>query len=260
MTSKRVGLALSGGIARGPAHLGVIAVLEREGIPIDVVAGVSAGSLAGALYCAGLRLERLQAYLTDVTWPLLARPVWPRYGFVTFDPLEAWIRRLIGNVTFADLERPLAVGVTDLETGEAVTLCEGDVARAVHASCAVPGFVAPVEINGRWYGDGGAANNLPAMTARQLGADYVIGVDLFLSPLRAQRNPLGAALWAVENFVRRSGGGLQGADCLIAPVMPGRSYFSFSDRAKRMTLTLGMRAAAAKIPEIRAALCAPEAA
>lgn len=253
-----MGLALSGGIARGPAHLGVIAVLEREGIPVDVVAGVSAGSLAGALYCAGLRLERLQAYLTEVTWPLLARPVWPRYGFVTFEPLEAWIRGLIGNATFADLERPLAVGVTDLETGAPVTLREGDVARAVHASCAVPGFVAPVEINGRWYGDGGAANNLPAMAARQLGADYVIGVDLFLSQPRAQRNPLGAALWAVENFVRRSGEGLQGADCLIAPVLPWRSYFSFSDRAKRMTLTLGMRAAAAKIPEIRAALCSPE--
>jgi len=256
--SRRVGLALSGGIARGPAHLGVIAVLEREGIPIDVVAGVSAGSLVGALYCAGLRLERLQAYLTDVTWPLLARPVWPRYGYVTFDPLEAWIRRLIGSVTFADLQRPLAIGVTDLETGEAVTLCEGDVARAVHASCAVPGFVAPVEINGRWYGDGGVANNLPVAAVRNLGADYVIGVDLFLSPLRAQRSPLSAVFWAVENFVRRSGGGLQGADCLIAPTMPASSYFSFSDRAKRMTLTLGMRAAAAKAPEIRAALCAPE--
>lgn len=251
---RRVGLALSGGIARGPAHLGVLAVLEREGIPVDCVAGVSAGSLVGALFCAGLSVRHLHDRLVEVGWRLLAHPVWPRHGFVSFDKLERWIVRLIGDVNFAQLGRPLAVVATDLETAEPVTFVEGAVARAVHASCAVPGLVAPVEIDGRWYGDGGASNNLPVAAARALGAEYVIGVDLFRPGARPRLGPLTVGLAVLENYVRRSGGGLDAVDCLISPDLARASYFRFDRRSEQMAMTMGVRAAEAQLQQIWAAL------
>lgn len=252
---KRLGLALSGGIARGPAHLGVLAVLEREGLVVDCVAGVSAGAFLGALYCAGLSVAELERLLPQVGWGLFARPAWPGAGgWVTFDHLERWLIRLMGDVTFDQLPRPFAVSVTDLETGLPVTVRTGRVARAVHASCAVPGFVAPIVLNGRRYADGGASNNLPVAAARALGAEVVVGVDLFCSPPAARRGPMGYALWALENFVRRSGGGLAEAEVMITPVLSGGSYFSFGAAAKRQALTVGMRAAAERVPELRAAL------
>ena len=214
---RRLGLALSGGIARGPAHVGVLSVLEREGVPIDCVAGVSAGSLVGALHCAGLTADELNDFLPEVGWHLLARPAWPGRGFVSFEALEDWLIDLIGDLYFSQLGRPLAVVATDLETSAPVTFTEGRLARIVHASCAVPGLVAPVMIDGRAYGGGGASNNLPAAAARGLGAEVVVGVDLFGPGAIAARSPLTTGLAVLENFVRHSGGGLQAVDCLISP-------------------------------------------
>lgn len=251
---KRVGLALSGGIARGPAHLGVLAVLEREGVPIDCIAGVSAGSVVGALYCAGVTLAELGELLPELGWRLLVNPVWPQRGFVSFDRLEDWLIDLIGDPYFAQLRRPLAVVVTDVETREPVLFRTGRVVRAVHASSAVPGLVTPVEIEGRWYADGGATNNLPVAAARRLGAEVVIGVDLFNSSRLPALGPLGPGLGVLENYVRRSGGGLEAADVLISPDLSRASYFRFDRRAELMAMTLGVRAAEALLPQILAAL------
>jgi NTE family protein len=250
----RVGLALSGGIARGPAHLGVLEVLDRAGIPIDCVAGVSAGSLVAALYCAGLSVYDIYARLSDVSWRLLAQPVWPRRGLVSFDKLERWVAGLIGDVQFADLRRPLAIVATDLETLEPVTVCAGPVARAVHASCAVPGLVAPVEIEGRRCGDGGASNNLPVRAARALGAEFVIAVDLFGPGARRPLGPLTVGLAVLENYVRRAGGGQDDADCMIVPDLSRASYVSFSHRSELIAIAMGVRAAEAALPELQAAL------
>lgn len=250
----RVGLALSGGIARGPAHLGVLAVLEREGIPVDCVAGASAGSLVGALFCAGLCAADMNERMQEVGWRLLAHPVWPRRGLVSFDKLERWLVDLIGDLDFAQLKRPLAVVATDLEAGTPRAFCAGSVARAVHASCAVPGVVAPVVIDGRAYGDGGASNNLPSATARALGAEVVIGVDLFGPGAVTAVGPLGIGLAVLENYVRRSGGGLEAADVVISPDLRRASYFRFDRRAELMAVTMGVRAAEAQLPAIRQAL------
>lgn len=251
---KRLGLALSGGIARGPAHVGVLSVLEREGVPITCVAGVSAGSLVGALYCAGLSAAEMNDLMPEVGWRLLARPAWPGRGFVSFDELEDWLLDLIGDVYIPQLPRPLAVVATDLETLQPVTFVEGRLGRIVHASCAVPGLVAPVMIDGRAYGDGGVTNNLPAEAARSLGADVVVGVDLFGPGAVAARGPLPTGLAVVENFVRRSGGGLAAVDCLISPPLGKASYFSFGRRSQLMALTMGARAAEAALPDIWQAL------
>ena len=248
----RIGLALSGGIARGPAHLGVLRVLTQAGLPIDCVAGVSAGALVGALYCAGIEIERALRWLRHFGWRAISRPVWPRRGLFSFAKLERWLINLLGDLRFEELRRPLAVVVTDLETWEPVILRSGRLAPAVHASCVPPGFVEPVQIEGRWYADGGASQNLPVAAARELGAQYVIGVDLFQPHLRPKLGALSFGLAALENFIRRSGGGLTGADCLITPELAGVSYFNF--RRAASLVEAGASAAEAQLPCLRAAL------
>jgi NTE family protein len=246
-THKRIGLALSGGIARAPTHIGVLTALERAGIPVDYVAGVSAGSILGAAFCAGLKLEAVRAIALQIRWGRVARPVWSRDGFVSFDKLEKFLIALVGDLTFADLKIPFVVQATDLETGEPHVFCEGRVAPAVVASCAVPGFVVPVEINGRRYGDGGVSNNLPVRAVRALGAEYVIGVDLF-RPAMLGVGPLRWGLWTIQNLVRRSGGELGACNCLIAPEMGRIGYASFARVAEMMEI--GERAAEGCLEEI----------
>ena len=232
---KRTGLALSGGIARAPTHIGVLAALERAKIPVDFVAGVSAGSILGAAYCAGMNLNEVREIALKIRWGKISRPVWPREGFVSFDKLEKFLIGMVGDLTFADLKIPFVVQATDLETGEPHVFCEGRLAPAVVASCAVPGFVVPVTINGRRYGDGGVSNNLPVRAVRAMGAEYVIAVDLF-RPSSLGFGPFRWGLWAIQNLVRRSGGDLGEVDCLISPDMGKIGYASFARVAEMIEL------------------------
>jgi NTE family protein len=249
---KKVGLALGGGIARGMAHVGVLSVLERAGIPIDCVTGSSAGSLAGALYCAGLGPAELSQALAAFGWGLIARPAFSRRGLLSFDRMERWLAATIGDVSFADLRRPLAVVVTDLETGQPVVLREGRVAPAVRASCSMPGVVVPITIDGRTCVDGCVANSVPAAEARALGAEYVIGVNLFGTGDHQPGNALTTGLAALEHLLRFSGGGLAAADCVISPELSWGNYVSFG-RHEEMVAS-GARAAEAQLASIQVAL------
>ncbi len=249
----RVGLALGGGVARGMVHIGVLSVLEREGIPIDVVAGSSAGAMVGALYSAGLRLDQAYETAKRMTWWNIASPVWPSRGWVTFEKMERWLVGLVGDLDLADLPIPFAAVATDLELGEPVVLRRGKLARAVRASCSVPGLVVPVEWEGRLLGDGGVSDNLPVDVARSMGADYVIAVDAFvLSPLRRRWGPFGFGFAALEILVEHAGGGLKEADVLISPKLANVSYFRLSKSSD--LIALGAAAAEEKLPQIRAAL------
>jgi NTE family protein len=250
--SKRVGLALGGGVARGLAHVGVLNVLLRAGIPIDVVSGSSAGALVGAAYCAGLDIEQIKILARKVRWWHLARPTWPLKGFVSFAGLEKMLKATIGDLDFSDLKIPFAVAATDLETGEAVVIHSGRVAPAVRASCSVPGVVTPVEIEGHILGDGNFSASVPTAAARSLGADYIIGVDIFQPALRKHWGPFGYGFAALEILIQRIGSGLEGADCLIAPDLAGRTYLRLEQA--EVLITLGERAAEAKLPDIQAAL------
>lgn len=252
MTHKKVGLALSGGAARGPAHVGVLRVLERAEIPIDVVAGVSAGSVAGALYCAGISLDRMNELMAGFTWRHISSLIFPRHGFLSFEKLEKWLIDLLGDIEFGDLARPFAVGTTDLLTGWSVIFSEGRLAPIVRASCSIPGLVVPLEWGQYWLVDGGVSGNLPAQAARSLGADFVIGVDLAKPAVRKILGPLGTASTALEILVRHSGGGLASADIVIAPALGGKTYTRFSKHAEMVKL--GEEAATAMLPTIRALL------
>jgi NTE family protein len=242
---KRIGLALSGGAARGLAHIGVLSVLVRNHVPIDCVAGCSAGAILGATFCAGMSTSQIQALAPHISWRRLATPVKSDAGFLNLEKLERWLIMLLGDLEFSDLELPFALVTMDMISGERVVIREGHVARAIRASCSVPGIVPPVIIDGRLLGDGGVVDNLPVDAARDLGADFVIGVDVFEPYYRRARGPFGKGLTALETLVRNSGGWVGRADFLIAPRTAGKSYVHFSHHKE--LIELGEAAAEASL-------------
>jgi NTE family protein len=190
-----------------------------------------------------------------IGWRRIARLVWPRRGFIHFKKLEHFLIDTIGDVEFQQLKIPFAVVATDLLTGEPVMVNEGRVATAVHASCAVPGFVEPVERGGRLLGDGGVSCNLPGKQIRALGAEYVIGVDLMQPHLRRRLGPFRFGAMALETLIQRSGGGLDAVDCLIQPTLAGFNSFAFNRAA--YLIECGEAAARQQQDTILAALCEP---
>lgn len=173
-----VGLALGGGLARGLAHIGVLEVLEEAGIGLNYIAGTSMGSVVGALYACGLKLpmiHRLAQRISRRNWMDLT---FPRKGLIAGEKLEEMLYMLTGRRSFSDLAIPLAVVAVDLISGERMVLREGSVARAVRASCAIPGIFSPVKIDDRVLVDGGVLQRVPASAVREMGADLVIAVDV----------------------------------------------------------------------------------
>jgi len=249
---KSVGLALGGGGARGLAHIGVLSVLEEAGVPIDYIAGTSMGAMIGAAYSAGIEIPQLLENAKDASWWQISRPSWPRHGWLSFEKMEHWITDMIGDVDIRDLTIPFAAVATDIETGERVILREGPVGKVIRASCSVPGIVSPMEYEGRLLCDGGISDNLPDYAARSLGAQYVIGVDVFAPAFRTFLGPAGALLAAVETLVQHAGGGDLDADCLIVPDLVRTSYIKLSKYEDY--IEAGAQAAREMLPTIHKAL------
>jgi NTE family protein len=248
MKRKKIGLSLGGGAVRGWAHLGVLSELLKAGIEIDCVAGSSVGSLVGAIYCTGMDFDQILEEASRISWWQFARPVWPSQGFVSFDRLERWLVDKFGDITFSDLATPLIAVATDLKTGKTVPLDSGRLAPAVCASCAVPGFVVPVVIDGQLLGDGCVSDTVPVGVLRALGADYVIAVDILKPSLRPKLGAFGMGLNALERLIQNAGRGIDDADCRISPDLAGSTYLRFSRRQN--LFMLGQLAAREKIPEI----------
>lgn len=178
----KVGLALSGGGARGLAHIGVLKVLEREGIPVDLLAGTSMGGVVAAAYAAGLKPEFMEEEALRMTNPRrllsLADPTLPRRGLFEGQRVVDYLSHHLGERTFDNLRCPLSLVAVNLDSSEAVVLNEGRVLEAVRATIALPGLFKPVERDDRLLVDGGLLDNLPADVAREMGADIVIAVDV----------------------------------------------------------------------------------
>jgi NTE family protein len=223
-----VGLALGGGVIRGIAHMGVIAILEKAKIPIDFVAGTSIGALIGGIYCAGVDMARARILANSLNWFELASITWPRRGIFSFSKMEAWLNKNIGDIDIQDLPRPFAAVTTDLDTGEEFVLREGKLAQAIRASCSIPGLVVPKDLDGRQLGDGSLVNSVPVSVAREMGASYVIGVDIFMPTVREGWGAIGYGLDALEILVRQAGGGFDNANRMIVPDLAGMTYLRFS--------------------------------
>lgn len=230
----RIGLVLSGGGARGAAHVGVIRALEAMRIPVDAVAGTSMGAVVGGLYAAGLDGEEIAATFQDLDWQELLRDRAPRrelvfrrkqddrsilargalgfredegvvlpLGLVQGQKITQVLRGAtlrVGDVTdFDRLPIPFRALATDLETGEPVVLRSGDLATVLRASMSAPGVLAPVEMDGRLLVDGGLVDNLPVSLAREMGVDVLIAVDVSF-PL-AERAGLESALDVTNQMI-----------------------------------------------------------
>lgn len=179
----RVGLALGTGAALGHATIGVLKVLKRENIPVDIIAGTSMGSLIAACYASGYEPEEIEdlAIRIDKSW-VLENLFWdmtvPRSGVFAGETLLRFIRSYLGSREFSDLEIPFACVAADIETGEEVVLRSGRVAEAVRASCGLPIIYEPIQLNGRWLVDGGLVNPVPTRVAADMGADVLLAVNL----------------------------------------------------------------------------------
>jgi len=173
-----IGLALGGGFARGFAHLGVLQVLEQNHIPISCIAGTSVGSILGAAYASGAPLARIIATCRTLRLRDIARWRVSRLGLASNHRLGDLIERVFEARQFEDLQIPMAVVATDLNSGEPVVLTHGNLIDAIRASCAFPGLFEPVEIGTRCLADGGLVAPVPTRAARELGAAFVLGVSV----------------------------------------------------------------------------------
>lgn len=173
-----IGLALGGGFARGMAHIGVLKVLEEEGIPVRLVTGTSVGALIGATYCSGVSIEELEKIARSVRFTTFARWTVSRYGFASNDRMVAFLTRTLKVKTFEELRIPLGVTATDFNSGEGVVFHSGSITDPVRASCAYPGMFLPVNIRGRWLVDGMLSFPVPSHPARDMGAEKVLAVHL----------------------------------------------------------------------------------
>ncbi len=176
----RLGLALSGGAARGAAHVGVLKVFREEGVRVDCVAGTSAGALVAGAFASGMSLEELEKVACDMRWRDFGRMTLSKLGVQSNARMETYVRERFPVTRFEELPVPFAAVATDLLTGSPVIMRdEGDVAFAIRASCALPGWYVPVtDEHGRQLVDGGLVANLPTAVVRALGAEVVVGVDV----------------------------------------------------------------------------------
>jgi NTE family protein len=149
-----IGLALGGGFARGMSHIGVLKVLEEEGIPVRFLTGTSVGALIGAAYCSGVSVEELEKVAHSCRFTTFARWTVSRYGFASNDRMVSFLTRVLKVKTFEELRIPLGVTATDFNSGEGIVFHSGSIIDPVRASCAYPGMFLPVNIRGRWLVDG----------------------------------------------------------------------------------------------------------
>jgi NTE family protein len=173
-----IGVALGGGFARGLAHIGVLKVLEEEGIPVRMIAGTSVGAIMGAAYCSGLTIEELEEIAHKVRFTTFARWTLSRYGFATNDRMVSFLARTLKVQTFEELRIPLSVVATDFNTGKGAVFSSGSIIDPVRASCAYPGMFLPVEIRGSWLVDGMLSHPVPTRPLREMGAERVLAVHL----------------------------------------------------------------------------------
>ena len=252
----RLGLALGGGAARGFAHVGVIQVLEQNGIRPDLVAGTSAGSLVAALYASGMsgaELERAamsmeEATLTDWTLPFNGR------GVLKGDALARYVRQTVGGKLIEQMNMPLGILATDLGNGQGTLFRRGDTALAVRASSAVPGVFTPVAIGGHEFVDGGLVAPVPVSQARAMGAEVVLAVDISADPEGNDASGLLKVLLQTTAIMGQSINRheLRAAEVVVRPALSGVGSADFS--ARQRSIAAGRAAMLAALPRLKAEL------
>ena len=256
----RIGLALGGGAARGFAHIGVIKALEAQGIVPDLVVGTSAGSLVGALYAAGnngfalhkLALEMDEAAISDWSVPFFSKAT----GVFKGEALQQYVNRTVNNVPLEKLKIPFGAVATDLNNGQPILFQRGNTGAAVRASSAVPSVFQPVRIGDHSYVDGGLVSPVPVRFAREMGADFIIAVNISSQP---DAQPSSSALDVLLQTFAIMGQSinqyeLKEADIVIQPRLGSMKGNDFPGR--NTAILAGEQATAAIMGELKRKLAA----
>jgi NTE family protein len=239
MRKRKVGLALGGGAARGLAHIGVLEVLQKEGVPVDMIAGTSAGAAIGALYAQGKDASQIKALAIKMGRMQLLSLVdlaLPRSGFVEGTRIKNLLKSIIGDIKFSDLSIPLACVATDIRSGEEIVINDGSVLEGVRASISIPVIFSAVKWQDRYLVDGGLVNPVPVKTVREMGADFIIAVNVISDMGNRTRRAkkvkqpgmfqvmLQSIYIATYSVVRSS---LERADIVIEPQLTNIGYGDF---------------------------------
>ena len=247
----RVALVLGGGGCRGYGHIGVLRVLEKNGLKPDLVVGSSAGSLVGALYAAGISTEKMESYGSQMSPDVLRSWNFPKLGLFGGSRLRRFIIERIGERTIESLPVRFAAVATDLRSGDLMVLDNGDVGLAVQASGSAPGFLEPVSIGGRLLVDGNLSAPVPVNAARRLGARRVIAVDVSFPPEQADLSDPYDALYQGFSILTRKLALAEraGADLAIEPNLP--EHNDMSAATQKSLIRAGERAGLAALPRMR---------
>jgi len=254
----KLGVALGGGFARGLVHIGVLKVLDEAQIPVDFVAGTSAGAIIGACYCSGMSADEVADVARATRFKHFARWTFSRYGFCSNDRMGTFFARVLKSTTFEELKIPLAVIATDFQTGDPITFRKGPLVGPIRASCAYPGMFLPVEIDGHSYVDGMLAYAVPTTPLRQMGAERVLAIYLsgHWMDRRAPRHlfeVIGQCFSIAQDKMCELW--KKDADRVLEPDVSGFSYNDF-ERAEEL-IAIGENAARALVPELRLLLNMP---
>ena len=247
----RIGLALGGGAARGFAHIGVIQVLEENGIKPDLVVGTSAGSLVAALYASGKSGAELATLADSMDESAFTDWSYPGRGLIRGEALAKYVRDNTGARSIEQMRTPLGIVATDLDSGQPILFQRGDPGVAVRASSAVPAVFQPVRIGTHEYVDGGLVSPVPVRFARQMGAEFVIAVDISAAPDgNATGDPMRMLLQTFAIMGRSINTfELRDADVVLRPKLPGVSGADFTSRKK--SILAGRDAALAQLATLR---------
>ena len=253
----RVALALGGGAARGFAHIGVIEVLEENGIHPDIVTGTSAGSLVAAMYASGKSGVEMAKIADTMDESTLTDWSFPGRGLIRGEALARYIHDATGGKSIEQMKIPLGIVATDLDSGHGILFRRGDLGTAVRASSSVPAVFLPVKIGTHEYVDGGLSSPVPVRSAREMGADVIIAVDISQLP---EGGPTGDALhMLLQTFSIMSRSinelELKDAEVVLRPKLTGVAGTDFSLRMKN--IAAGREAALALLPMIKAKVSTP---
>jgi NTE family protein len=258
----RIGLALGGGAARGFAHIGVIKALEAQGIFPDVIVGTSAGSVVGALYAAGNNGFALQKVAMDMDEASISDWALPLFGKVSGvlkgDALQNYVNKAVHNVPMEKLKIPFGAVATDLNSGQPILFQRGNTGQAVRASSAVPSVFQPVKIGNRSYVDGGLVAPVPVRFAREMGADFIIAVNISTqTDAQATLSSLEVLMQTFSIMGQRLNHyELKDADVVVSPRLGTMGGGDFA--ARNLAILAGEQAAAAVMPQIKAKLKAKQ--
>ncbi len=253
MKKKKTGIAFGGGGTRGIAHIGIIRVLQENGIDFDYVAGNSAGAIAGALYAANIPWQQLYDFVLNVRDKNILPKRPPLLSYMSPEIIERLADCFLKNKRFEDLSRPFCAVAVDLKKGKLETLCEGFLSKALSASCAVPGVFHPVCIGNKIYIDGGTLRSIPTRELRAMGAQTVMGINL-----NSDRSRGTTSLKRIDVFLTAYNLSIninsqvceKYADLMLRPALSGHSRHSLKNMESM--LSIGEQTAKESLDSIKA--------